>query len=139
MPGFMPGDFEGNTAPIGTDSLDRTELKGATPCPSIWFTSVTAFRTEPNSKSTGASIGPTLEGHPIKFLAGYTPFEVLEGENVLGAFVGEWPSLEAAKAWYDSPAYKAIRHLRMDNASYTGLLLEAGFAPAQERLRNRIR
>jgi uncharacterized protein (DUF1330 family) len=86
-----------------------------------------------------ASIGPTLEGHPIKFLAGYTPFEVLEGENVLGAFVGEWPSMEAAKAWYDSPAYKAIRHLRMDNASYTGLVLEAGFAPEQERLRNRIR
>ena len=86
-----------------------------------------------------ASIGPTLEGQPIKFLAGYTPFEVLEGENVLGAFVGEWPSMKAAKAWYDSPAYKAIRHLRMDNARYTGLLLEAGFAPQQERLRNRIR
>ena len=28
-----------------------------------------------------ASIGPTLEGQPIKFLAGYTPFEVLEGET----------------------------------------------------------
>jgi hypothetical protein len=26
-----------------------------------------------------------------------------------------------------------------DNARYTGLLLEAGFAPEQERLRNRIR
>jgi uncharacterized protein (DUF1330 family) len=86
-----------------------------------------------------ASIGPTLEGQPIKVLAGYTPFEVLEGENVLGAFVGEWPSMEAAKAWYDGPGYKAIRHLRMDNARYTGLLLEAGFAPEQERLRNRIR
>jgi uncharacterized protein (DUF1330 family) len=47
--------------------------------------------------------------------------------------------MEAAKAWYDSPAYKAIPHLRMDNARYTGLLLEAGFAPEQERLRNRIR
>lgn len=86
-----------------------------------------------------ASIRPTLEGHPIKFLAAYTPFEVLEGENILGAFVGEWPSMEAAKAWYDSPAYEAIRHLRMDNASYTGLLLEAGSAPVQKRLRNKIR
>jgi uncharacterized protein (DUF1330 family) len=85
------------------------------------------------------SIGPTLEGQPIKFLAGYTPYEVLEGENVLGVFVGEWPSMEAAKAWYDSPGYKAIRHLRRNNAKYTGVLLEAGFAPAQERLRNRIR
>jgi hypothetical protein len=42
--------------------------------------------------------------------------------------------MEAAKAWYDGPGYKAIRHLRMDNARYTGLLLEAGFAPEQERL-----
>ena len=86
-----------------------------------------------------SSIGPTLEGRPMRFLAGYTPYEVLEGENVLGVFVGEWPSMEAAKAWYDSPAYKAIRHLRMDNAKYTGVLVESGFAPVQERLRNRIR
>jgi hypothetical protein len=34
---------------------------------------------------------------------------------------------------------KAIRHLRMDNARYTGLLLEAGVAPEQHRLRNRLR
>jgi len=86
-----------------------------------------------------SAIGPTLEGQPIKLLAGYAPYEVLEGDNVLGVFVGEWPSMEAAKAWYDSPGYKAIRHLRMDNAKYTGMLVEAGFAPEQERLRNRIR
>jgi len=85
-----------------------------------------------------ASIGPTLEGQPVKFLAAYTPFEVLEGENVLGVFLGEWPSMEAAKAWYDSPGYNAIRHLRKDNAKYTGVLVEAGAAPPEERLRNRI-
>ena len=33
--------------------------------------------------------------------------------------------MEAAKAWYDSPGYKAIRHLRRDNAKYTGVLVEA--------------
>jgi hypothetical protein len=31
-----------------------------------------------------ASIAPTLEGVSIKFLAGYTPFEVLEGDNIEG-------------------------------------------------------
>jgi uncharacterized protein (DUF1330 family) len=86
-----------------------------------------------------SSIGPTLEGQPIKILAGYTPYEVLEGENVLGVFVCEWPSMEAAKGWYDSPGYKAIRHLRQDNAKYTGVLVEPGLAPAEARLRNRIR
>jgi len=77
--------------------------------------------------------------HPLKVLAAYAPYEVLEGEGVLGVFVGEWPSMEAAKAWYDSPGYEAIRHLRMDNAKDTGVVVEAGFAPAQERSRNRIR
>ena len=64
-----------------------------------------------------ASIGPTLEGQTVKFLAGYTPFEVLEGENVLGVLIAEWPSLEAARAWYESPGYKAIRHLRQELAA----------------------
>ena len=85
-----------------------------------------------------ASIGPALAGEPVKLLAAHPPCESLEGESVFGVLVGEWPSMEAAKAWYDSPGYKAIRHLRMDSAEYTGLLVEAGFAPEQERLRNRI-
>jgi uncharacterized protein (DUF1330 family) len=85
-----------------------------------------------------ASIKPTLEGQPLKLLAAYTPFEVLEGGDVLGVFIGEWPSMEAAKVWYDSSGYKAIRHLRQDNARYTGVLVEAGVAPPEERLRNRI-
>ncbi len=86
-----------------------------------------------------SSIGPTLEGQHIKLLAAYAPFEVLEGENVLGVVLAEWPSMEAAKAWYDSPGYKAIRHLRMDSAKFTGVLAEAGLAPPEERVRNRIR
>lgn len=86
-----------------------------------------------------ASIGPTLKGHSVRNLAAYTPFQVLEGENVEGVFLAEWPSMEAAKAWLDSPGYQAIRHLRQDSANYTGLLVEAGSAPPEERLRNRIR
>ena len=85
-----------------------------------------------------ASIGPTLEGQPVKVVAAYTPFEILEGENVEGVFLAEWPSMEAAKTWYHSPGYQAIRHLRQDNAKYTGVLVDAGGAPPEERLRNRI-
>jgi hypothetical protein len=39
----------------------------------------------------------------------------------------------------DSPAYKAIRHIRMDNAKYPGVLAEEGTVPPEQRLRNRIR
>jgi hypothetical protein len=59
--------------------------------------------------------------------------------NYQGVLVAEWPSMEAAKAWYDSAGHKAIRHLRQDNGKYTGVLVEAGMAPPEERLRNMIR
>jgi uncharacterized protein (DUF1330 family) len=84
------------------------------------------------------AIAPTLEGQSVRYLAAYTPFEVLEGDNVEGVFIAEWPSMGAAKAWYDSAAYKAIRHLRLDSTKYTGVLVEAGAAPREERMRNRI-
>ena len=54
------------------------------------------------------SMGPTLEGQPIKLLAAYTPFEVLEGENILAVIVAEWPSMEAAK-WPPVPGPPAGR------------------------------
>ena len=87
-----------------------------------------------------ASIGPTLEGQPIKFLAGYTPFEVLEGENVLGAFVGEWPSMEAAKAWYDSPAYFLKQALRRSKRGCATGSAEGELPPSHRtRLNHRSR
>ena len=51
------------------------------------------------------------------------------------------PAVEALRAagHDDSSGYKAIRHLRQDNARYTGVLVEAGVARPEERLRNRIR
>ena len=45
-------------------------------------------------------------------MAAYTPFEQLEGDSVDGAAVVEFPFMELAKAWYDSPAYRAIMHDR---------------------------
>jgi uncharacterized protein (DUF1330 family) len=30
----------------------------------------------------------------------------------------------AVKAWYDSPEYRAIRHLRTDNTEGTGVIAE---------------
>jgi uncharacterized protein (DUF1330 family) len=81
-----------------------------------------------------SKIGATFEGHPAKMLALYAPFEVLEGEPLDGVVVAEFPSFAAAKAWYDSPAYRAIRHHRMTAAKYLGVLVEAGAVPASERM-----
>jgi uncharacterized protein (DUF1330 family) len=81
-----------------------------------------------------SKVKPTLEGFQPKNLAAYTPFEQLEGDKVAGVAVVEFPSFEIAKAWYDSPAYKAIRHHRQKGAKYIGLLVEGGSLPPHQRM-----
>jgi uncharacterized protein (DUF1330 family) len=80
-------------------------------------------------------IGPTLQGYSAKMHAAYTRFQVLEGGDAIeGVVIAEFPSMERAREWYDSPAYAAIRHHRMQGADYLGVLVEGGMAPAEERM-----
>jgi uncharacterized protein (DUF1330 family) len=67
---------------------------------------------------------PTLEGLPIKFLAAYGRQEVLEGPAPEGVAIAEFPSLEEAKHWYESPAYQAAARHRLKGATYRGLVVE---------------
>lgn len=70
-------------------------------------------------------VAVSLEGHPTKVLSGYGPFEVLEGEDTEGVVIAEFPSMAAARAWYDSPAYREAREHRFKGAVYRGILVEA--------------
>jgi uncharacterized protein (DUF1330 family) len=38
--------------------------------------------------------------------------------------IAEFPSLEAAKAWCEGPAYSAIRHHRREGGVYSGLVVQ---------------
>jgi uncharacterized protein (DUF1330 family) len=38
--------------------------------------------------------------------------------------IAEFPSFEAAKAWYERPAYQAIWHHRLEGAIYSGLVVQ---------------
>ena len=69
-------------------------------------------------------VGDTLTGHPIKVLAAYGRQEVVEGPEVEGVVILEFPSFEAAKAWYDSPAYREVREHRFRGADYRGVIVE---------------
>jgi uncharacterized protein (DUF1330 family) len=56
-------------------------------------------------------VPPTLDGRPIKVLASYGRHVTLEGSDVEGVVIAEFPSLEEARACYDSPAYQeAAQH-----------------------------
>lgn len=71
-----------------------------------------------------AKIRETFAGHQVKVLASYGAHEDLEGLPTEGTVIAEFPNMEAAKAWYDSPAYREVREHRLRGAVYRGILVQ---------------
>jgi uncharacterized protein (DUF1330 family) len=65
-----------------------------------------------------------MENQPIKALAAYGRHVTLEGAEVEGVVIAEFPTLEEARAWYDSPAYQAAAQHRFRGAVYRGFIVE---------------
>jgi uncharacterized protein (DUF1330 family) len=69
-------------------------------------------------------VWPSAEGHPLKPLALYGKYEMLEGPAIEGAVVLEFPTVEAAKTYYYSSAYQdAVKH-RFLGADYRVFIVE---------------
>jgi uncharacterized protein (DUF1330 family) len=66
----------------------------------------------------------TFAGHDPKLLAAYGKHEVLEGDATEGMVIVEFPSVAAAKAWYDSPEYTEVRRHRFAGAEYRAIVIE---------------
>ncbi len=67
---------------------------------------------------------PVNAGHPLKPLALYGKYEVLEGPAMEGAVILEFPTVEAAKNYYHSPGYQdALKH-RLLGADYRVFIVE---------------
>ena len=75
-----------------------------------------------------SAVGPTFAGHDVEFIAVDPASEVIEGEPPHVTVILKFPSKEAARAWYNSPEYQAIKHHRTDNSTGDMVLVE-GFAP----------
>ncbi|MCY2932459.1 MAG: DUF1330 domain-containing protein [Planctomycetota bacterium] len=75
-------------------------------------------------KTYSQKVGETLKGHPLTVLAAYGRQEVIEGPPVEGVVILQFPSFEAAKAWYDSPAYREVREHRFRGADYRAVIVE---------------
>ena len=71
-----------------------------------------------------SKVRSTLEGRPIKVLAAYGRHVTLEGPEVEGVVLAEFPSIEEARAWYDSTAYQEVAQHRFRGAVYRGLIVE---------------
>jgi len=71
-----------------------------------------------------AAVGPTLQAHGAENIVVDRDSELLEGSAGQVTVVLRFATKAAAKAWYDSPEYRAIRHLRTDNTEGTGVIAE---------------
>jgi uncharacterized protein (DUF1330 family) len=71
-----------------------------------------------------AAVGPTLEAHGAENIVIDRDSELLEGPAGPVTVVLRFATKSAAEAWYESPEYEAIRHLRTDNSEGVGVIVE---------------
>ena len=65
-----------------------------------------------------------MQGHPIKRHVLYGEYKMLEGPEVQGVVILEFPTVADAEAYYDSPAYREAREHRFKGADYRVLIVE---------------
>jgi uncharacterized protein (DUF1330 family) len=71
-----------------------------------------------------AAVGPSLKAHGAENIVVDRDCELLEGSAGQVTVVLRFDTKAAAKAWYGSPEYQAIRHLRTDNTEGIGVIAE---------------
>jgi len=79
--------------------------------------------------------GPTFKGLGAKPLAIYTTFAPMELLGPLeGAVVMEFPDMETAKAWYQSPAYQKAKQCRDGAADVELFIIDGGLVLPEDRM-----
>jgi uncharacterized protein (DUF1330 family) len=76
----------------------------------------------------GQGVPATIAAFNGRFLIRGGKIEAVEGDAPKRFVVIAFDSLEKARAWYDSPAYEAIKPLRFNSAK-TRLFMVEGVAP----------
>jgi uncharacterized protein (DUF1330 family) len=65
-----------------------------------------------------------MAGHRATFLARFGACEVREGAAVEGVAIIEFPTIEEARAWYESPAYQEASQHRFQGGDYNVVIVE---------------
>lgn len=66
----------------------------------------------------------SLEGHPVVRRVNHGALEALEGSAPESVVMLEFPDIAAARAWYDSLAYREARPFRHLSADYRSFIVE---------------
>jgi uncharacterized protein (DUF1330 family) len=80
---------------------------------------------DPKELETYSRMAPaTLVGHPVSVRVAYGHHEVVEGPEIEGIVILEFPTVDAAKAWYNSPRYTEAREHRFKGAEYSAVTVQ---------------
>ena len=71
-----------------------------------------------------AAVGPVLAAHGAETVVVDRGCALLEGSAGQVTVVLRFATKEAATAWYESPEYQAIKHLRTNNSEGTAVIAE---------------
>jgi uncharacterized protein (DUF1330 family) len=71
-----------------------------------------------------AAVGPVLQAHDAEVVVVDRDSMLLEGSAGQVTVVLRFATKDAAMAWYESPEYQAILHLRADNTQGSGVIAE---------------
>ena len=77
------------------------------------------------------TVQSTFDPFGGRFLVHGAEVEVKEGPWPGTVVIVEFPDIERARAWYDSPAYQAILPLRTDNIDGSAIIVD-GVAPGYD-------
>lgn len=69
-------------------------------------------------------VTPLMEGGEVTILAAYGPQDVLEGAAPEGVVIARYPTMEVARAFYDSPDYQAAVRHRFLGADYRSIIVQ---------------
>lgn len=64
------------------------------------------------------------QGHDVTSIAAYGALEVLEGTEIDGVAINRFPSMDAAREWYNSDQYQQAMAHRHRGADYQVFLIE---------------
>jgi len=71
-----------------------------------------------------AAVGPTLAAHGAETIVVDRDCQLLEGSAGQVTVVLRFATKAAADAWYESPEYQAIKHLRTDNTAGVAVITD---------------
>lgn len=79
------------------------------------------------------AVAPLLRKHGAEILAADFESETLEGEARKVNVVLKFASAEAARNWYNDPAYGPVKQIRLDSTEGGHIVMARGInAPAQD-------